>query len=226
MDCHARACYIDITPPGFQGTRRIKVGRSQVVRSQATKVDKFGKFVENDTGSIVYRPRKSKDYNSRGPDANGNFESYNLILSNGKTTAGTDSNKDESSAEDNDDEETDLSELAEFVTIEDTSGHYVLSMRQYNFGQTRRRSKTMVNKIDAYIRRRRHKLLIKENAELSVIGIILIVLGMFGLLVVLLLGEFWEDTRLGGVKRKKKRAMPPQAKSKRATPTHYTRKAY
>jgi hypothetical protein len=53
----------------------------------------------------------------------------------------------------------------------------------------------MVNKVDTYVKQRRDKLVLKENASLSVWGILQLIFGIFMLLLTILLGQFMEESK-------------------------------
>ena len=85
-------------------------------------------------------------------------------------------------------------------------------IRKFGINQSRRRVKTTVQKIDSYIKRRRHKLTVKENTPPAWQGILLLVLGIFGLLLTMLIGQYWEPPE-------KKRQTGPGTRA-RSTPDY------
>lgn len=201
----AEECTLQITPEGRRGTIEVEFARRQLVNAQPIKVDLHGNFVkidQSDPYSNTNRdPRRKKGKNKyrpgfeKGPDKEGNYDSYHLVLqplrkpqkNEEKAAGGT---------QDDDDDETvvsDFSSIKEYTRPFDDRGQLVLQMRRFNLGETRRRTRIMVNKVDAYVKKRRHKLVIKENAGLSFFGIFSMVLGLFLLCLTVLLGQFVEE---------------------------------
>ena len=66
-------------------------------------------------------------------------------------------------------------------------------MRHFGLSQTRMRVRSNVNKVESYIKRRRQKLLLKESATLPWQGILCLVFGLVFFLLVILLGQFFEE---------------------------------
>lgn len=205
LTCHAEECTLEITPPGRGGGVEVEFARRQLIQAHAIKVDANGKFVKLDDSSPFfpsYRNKKSKgnkktyqkDPNS-GPDKEGNYDSYHLVLQPGKSD---NVNKEKEGNEDWEDdykvEESDFEAIKDYTTV-DNEGRLLISMRRFNLGQTRRRTRTMVNKVDTYVKQRRDKLVIKENASLSVWGILQLIFGIFMLLLTILLGQFMEESK-------------------------------
>lgn len=185
LTCHAQECTLDITPSGRMGTTSITFPRKQLVASQAVKVNGDGEFVKIDTtpiSSYDYSNRKGKKKkkkpNTKGPDAEGNYDSYTIHLKNPHDKH----------------DFVDLSSIQDYV-YNGIMDDKVVSMRQFNLGQTRRRTRTMVTKVESYIRERRHKITLKENVGLSWKGILALVVGLFMLLITILVGQFWEEPK-------------------------------
>jgi len=192
LTCHAVECTLQITPPGGYKTTKLQFSRRQLLQTQAIKVDKDGGFVRVDTGPPMhhYSPdaRKKKRKNKGGPDVDGYWDSYTLILRPPVNPAHVDDDyhqEDDESAN----FEVDLSPLQPFTYAQKQQGkedqpasnsdNRVLAMRQFNLGHTKRRTRTMTSKIDSYIQQRRHQLIIKENANLSWQGVLSMVFGLF-----------------------------------------------
>jgi hypothetical protein len=70
---------------------------------------------------------------------------------------------------------------------------FTFILRKMNIYQSRRRVKSTVQKIDSYIKRRRHKLTVKESTPPSWQGILLLVVGIFGIVLTALIGQFSES---------------------------------
>eukprot|EP00525_Craspedostauros_australis_P002925 CAMPEP_0198119632 /NCGR_PEP_ID=MMETSP1442-20131203/26408_1 /TAXON_ID= /ORGANISM="Craspedostauros australis, Strain CCMP3328" /LENGTH=230 /DNA_ID=CAMNT_0043778143 /DNA_START=134 /DNA_END=826 /DNA_ORIENTATION=+ len=182
-----------MTPPGAR-TKTIVFSRRQLISAQAVLVDKGGKFVEFDTTRFdpVGRGKaaKKKKGSYKGPDENGNYRSYALKIK--KSTAGLDT-ENEAGAED-EVPDGDFSPIANYIEeIEEEDGtHYMLYMRKFGLAQSRTRVRSNVNKVESYVRKRRQKLIIKENASLPWQGILCLVFGLMGILLTMLVGQFWE----------------------------------
>ena len=175
---------------------KILFGRHQLVRSEAIRVSKGGEFRKIDTGKLPsYKSgRKQSSVHSkysthRGPDDEGNYPDYTIVL------RPPEDDKKPTNQEEEEWSEKELNELAPFTTREQSSGNYVLHMRKYNLGFTKRSTRTMVTKVDSYIKQRRHKLTIKENTAISWKGMLAMVLGLFGLLIGILFWQFAEDEK-------------------------------
>lgn len=198
---------MQITPPGRGGGVEVDFARRQLVEAQAIKVDSEGKFVKLDDASdpvLTYRNKQKKGYKkntnykqhySGGPDKEGYYDSYHLVLRPGKAD---EDNMDENKKgeEDDDDkvEESTFDAIKEYTTL-DNEGRLVISMRRFSLGQTRRRTRILVNKVDSYVKQRRHKLVLKENSSVSVWGILQLVFGLLMLLLIILLGQFMEEPK-------------------------------
>jgi hypothetical protein len=76
----------------------------------------------------------------------------------------------------------------------DESEHtYRLIMNHPYMRQQKRRVRVLVQKIDSYIKKRRHKLVIKETSALPWQGIVGTVLGVISFTLTLLLGTFYDE---------------------------------
>jgi len=184
LTCHAQGCELQITPP--QGsTLKMKLARKQLVKSEAIKVSAEGDFVRLDTSPQVTRTKgKKAKYQNSGPDVDGNYNSYHVVF-----REPSDEYRDYG---DEEHPEVSLAPIYEYTYPESASGNRVLQMRKFNLGQTKRRTRTMVSKVDSYVRQRRHKLTIKENCALSWQGVLATVLGLFAFLLTILIGQFSE----------------------------------
>lgn len=212
--CHTEECTFSITPQGWMGSHKVSFPRHQLLLAQAMKVTKEGKFVSLSPRMDDFQdpPGKGKNKNKKkttsykGPDRNNHYPSYRItfrekIVKNRKQQP-----------DDNDPEQTGdsvdgspqlnipdvpLTDVAPFLEkVHDQEGDYVnqlsLIIRQFGIFHSRRRVKTSVQKIDSYIKRRRHKLTVKENTPPAWQGILMLVLGIFGLLLTCLIGQFSE----------------------------------
>jgi hypothetical protein len=180
--------------------------RRQLIEAQAIKVDSGGKFVKLDDATdpyLLYRNTEKKGYKKSnykreyagGPDKEGYYDSYHLVLRPAKSDEDYEDVKKEGEEGDDDRvEDSTFDAIKEYTTM-DNEGRLVISMRRFSLGQTRRRTRTLVNKVDAYVKQRRHKLTIKENASVSVWGILQLVVGLIMLLLTVLLGQFMEEPK-------------------------------
>lgn len=204
--CHTQECTFSITPKGWQGHHSVTFPREQLVRAEAMKVDNEGSFVAlsprlddfDDVPGKGKNKHKKKTTSYKGPDKRGHYPSYRIVLKeftkmpdhHSSVKQGGDGAAPEEELS-NEIEDVRLTSLENWMTRgeEFTMG---LILRQHGIFQSRRRVKTTVQKIDSYIKRRRHKLTVKENTAPSWQGILFLVLGIFGLLLTLLIGQFWE----------------------------------
>lgn len=194
VTCHAVECTLQITPPNGLGTTTLNFSRKQLVKSQAIKVDKLNNFVRVDSGQLNHnysaKARKTQKKNRAGPDIDGNYDSYTMHL---RPPIQNDDPDDESAKY-----EIDLAKIEQFTSRDEGTENRVLAMRQFNIGQTKRRSKTMTNKLDAYIQQRRHQLVIKENSSLGWQGVVALVFGIFFIMLTCLAGQFVDEPKTGG----------------------------
>lgn len=158
------------------------------------------------------KKNKKKTTSYKGPDQNNHYPSYRIVFRdapNDKQQSNTEQTGDsvDGSAEI---EDVSLAPVASFLERGEGDERSII-IRQFGIQQSRRRVKTTAQKIDSYVKRRRHKLTVKENAPPSWQGILLLVLGLFGLLLSLLIGQFWEEATPS------RRQSGPGARS-RATP--------
>ena len=196
LTCHQQECTLEITPPGTS-TMTVVFPRDQLVSAEAIKVDEFGNFLTVDTDKYEPPERKKKkkkykynnpNYNSRGPDHLGRYKTYrvNFLKPNPENRASRDKLKD-----------ADFSNVKDFLT---TNGDdmYSLHFRHFSLSQSRMRIRSNINKVASYVKRRRQKLLVKESANLPWQGILCLVFGLVGLLLTLLIGQFYEEPKRQG----------------------------
>jgi hypothetical protein len=195
LTCHQQECTLQVTPPGSR-TITIVLARTQLHSAQAIKTDSGGAFLEIDTDKYE-PPRKHKGkqysnhYNKKGPDERGRYRTYRIKFheispeSNERT--------------DEDVPDGDFEPVKKFLNREE-DGTYSLHMRHFGLSQSRTRVRANVNKVESYVKKRRQKLLLKENATLPWQGILCLVFGLLGFLLSLLIGQFWDETpkRQGG----------------------------
>jgi len=221
----------------------VEFSREQLLSAEAIKVDLDGNFIKVDDSdpyaANAYHQRKNKHKKKKyragfekGPDKEGNYDSYHLILKPMKESdrdeESTKNSPDKDKADDDDDVEiSDFENIKEYTRIDD-KGRLVLQMRRFNLGETRRRTRILVNKVDAYVKKRRHKLVVKENAGLSFMGIFSMVFGLFILCLTVLLGQFMEEPprRQGGPGARRKQQAGRNPAQTRSNLKYTSRKKY
>ena len=185
-----------------------------LVTDEDVRVDSLGYSRKDKKGKYKKSPKSSY----KGPDEDGNYLSYEFILRDNideiayrrrraedlalkRAVGGT---IDEDDEKDKDDElneiqrEKPLDALLPFLektlrNERDEPTEYRLIVRKFRVASSRRRLRTMVQKVSSYIKRRRQKLIVKENAPPSWQGILMLVLGLVGFLLSILLGQLWEE---------------------------------
>jgi hypothetical protein len=228
LTCHQQECTLELTPGGG-GTIEIAFPRTQLENAEAIKTDYAGNFLSIDTAK--YEPpqknkkgrKKYKSGSYKGPDEKGEYKSYQLRIHK-KTPDGVERPDDMPDG--------DFTKALPFMREEDDM--YVLGMRQFGLKQSRTRVRSSVNKVESFVKRRRQKLLVKESATLPWQGIVFLIFGLLGVMLSLLIGQFWDEEpqRYGGpgsrrtsaLKQKKKKFVvdtgrpskyPPGYQSKR-----------
>ena len=159
------------------------------------------------------KKKKKKKYGSNmwGPDDNGNYNSYILVLRDAVPEFENNENEEEEESpsmimarkmhERHNammyDPNSLGSKLAPFAIHsdfnDDNSLEYNLHLRDFNVAQTRRLARTSVSKINAYSKGRRSSFSIREARPVSWQGLMLLIFGIFSLILCLLLGQFWEE---------------------------------
>ena len=209
VTCHARDCVLQITPTGWGRKTKVTLAKSQLIGANAVKSTQDGFFVEGtpELKQEMLSERKGKKKkgvsNYKGPDEDGHYITYALILrergfgGDNATEEPTEWTGERLTHPDEEEPaempEQDLSPIKPYV--EDMgNGQYRLVMRKFRIAQSRRRVRTMVQKVDSYIKRRRQKLVLKENAVPSVVGVVAMVISAVGFILTILIGQFWEDS--------------------------------
>jgi hypothetical protein len=212
LNCHAQECTLQLTPPGV-GTKTVVFPRSQLVSALAVKVDKAGHFVTLDTDKWDQPNRKNGKNKKKGggsykgADEQGLYRTYGLKF---KKSSG-----DEEKSED-DIPDGDFTPVLSYLEEAKEDGTYMLYMRQYGLAHSRTRVRSMINKVESYVRKRRQKLVVKENATLPWQGILCLIFGLLGIMLTLLIGQFWEAApkKHGGpgVRRQSEKRQQPKKK--------------
>ena len=197
LNCRLLDCDIEIVPLGWGRKIAMNFPRRQLIDSYSVKTDAKGNFVEgrvslndDNVGRPISKKKKhsGKKQNYKGPDANGHYVSYALILTDVEPVTG----EENAEVSANEQQLKTLDSLKEYLDpIED--GQYRLVLRKFRMGQSKRRVRTILSKIDGYIKRRRTQLIVKENSPPAWQGILGIVLGLMGFLLTLLIGQLWDE---------------------------------
>mmetsp|Transcript_126780 Transcript_126780/g.189134 ORF Transcript_126780/g.189134 Transcript_126780/m.189134 type:complete len:318 (+) Transcript_126780:203-1156(+) len=190
LTCHATECTLEVTPPGTR-TATVVFSRFQLHSAQPIKTDKSGNFLMIDTSK--YEPprakgkKKGKTGSYKGPDEDGNYKSYSLKF---REKSPDDVEKSEEDVEDGD-----FSIVKKYLASDPNGeeGVHVLHMRQFGLAQSRTRIRSTLNKVESYIKKRRQKLVVKESATLPWQGILCLIFGLMGVMLTLLIGQFWEE---------------------------------
>jgi len=244
LTCGATSCDLEITPPGPPKVTRVTILREQLIRSAAVKAGPDGNVVRVLEGTAAggtfphkYGAKKKKkgknpryDVSDKGPDEDGNYDSYVIVASEfGPDTSNDDDDAGSTGVQDASEQKkssrtgrhptNSLESLSSIGVVPNEAGEYVIQMRRFNLGQSRRKAMTTVTRVNSYIRNRRHKLQIRETKHVAWQSIVAIVFGIFSLILSLLCGQFWEPepihhrvagpgTRIGGGRPPPRRAPP------------------
>jgi hypothetical protein len=239
LTCHKQECHLQITPTGHSKSISLHLARRQLVATLPVKTLADGTFVTQDAIKLndEWKARKDKkankkgsskhtpSYTYKGPDEHGFYLSYAILLRDKDATVdGSSTNKNEafikptSDAEETERDDVDLTPIRAFLDTTEEAGVHRLVLRKFRLSQTKRRVRTMTQKVESYIKRRRHKLLLKENAPPSWQGILICIVGLIGMLLSLLFGQFWDEDVRGssgpGVRRQKKQDHNPHKPKK------------
>lgn len=247
LNCHSTECKLSILDRGWGSKVLLEFPRRQLVDSLAVKTDRDGTFVSahpplteafsrNQGKKGKHATSASAHY--KGPDADGYYTSYAIILRDQATADRLVESPEQETAPDGaggEDEPAkttplpavDLAPLADY--LQDLGeGQYRLIMKLHQLGQSKRRVRTILTKIESYIKRRRQSLLVKEHGAPSWQGVLGIVLGIVGFLLTILIGQFWEEDDRpppGGPGARRHSSAPPvdarRESMKRQTPARY-----
>jgi hypothetical protein len=191
MTCHAEECKLEISPPG-SSTSTLDFARAQLLSAHAIKTDNEGNFLKFDDSK--YNPaqrgmnKKGKYKNTyKGADEHGEYRSYAI-----KFKASTKSGE---KAEDSEDDvpDGDFNTIMQFLSPGEEEGTYMLYMRKFGMVHSRTRVRSMINKIESYVKKRRQKLVLKESVTLAWQAILCLVLGFMGTMMTLLIGQFRDE---------------------------------
>jgi hypothetical protein len=193
MNCHAEECKLQITPPGSR-TVTLDFARGQLLSAHGIKTNNEGDFLKFDTDK--YNPSQrgknkySKTKNSyKGADEFGEYRSYAIKFK--ASTKSSDEGETEKSEDDVPD--GDFTTISQFLSPGEEEGTYMLYMRKFGMTHSKTRVRSMINKVESYVKKRRQKLVLKETVTVAWQGILSLVLGLMGIMMTLLIGQFWED---------------------------------
>ncbi len=199
MTCHLQECTLEVTPPGTSAMT-VVFPREQLHSAQAIKTDKEGNYLSLDTDKYEPPERKKKkkkyknsskpSWNSKGPDSQGRYKTYRINFLKERP---------ENETRKNALEFADFSKVEKYI-MNTENDMYALHFRHFGLSQSRMRIKSGVNKVESYVRKRRQKLVVREAANLPWQGILCLVFGLVGVLLTLLIGQFYEEEprRQGG----------------------------
>lgn len=165
--------------------------------------------------------KKNQGNWNSGPDANGNYDSYVIVLRNSLPIV---ENEDPDDPNNHDviasqrrqrqmaaqrlsamnDPNSLSSLLAPFILS--TNGEtleFTIHPRDFNLGKTRRLARTSAAQINAYTKRRRAHCILRESRPVAWQGLTLLILGIFSATLCVLIGQFWEEydpTKMGSYK--------------------------
>ncbi|KAL7557755.1 hypothetical protein ACA910_006229 [Epithemia clementina (nom. ined.)] len=193
------------------GAKPVKVNAAGVVVNHNVNINEEWKYEGSN------KKKKGNSNNYKGPDKDGNYLTYVVMLQNkdpnkrGENGAsnqqteeggGETVNAGEAAATGGGEQDDALSDFVDLSTImpllvrgDDANDPHklYLVLRQQGIAQARRRVRTMVQKVDSYAKRRRHKLLVKENTAPDWKAVLMLVFGGCTFLISLLLALFWEE---------------------------------
>ena len=214
-----------MTPIGWKRTVVIDaLARSQLLSATPVKTNKRGAFVTDQNIQLTEpydrsAKKKNKKYSSKkqssykGPDDEGNYLTYAIVLldkTDGPDVSSSSSNgknetKDEEAAKRQPQQpqqpDVDLRLLHPYMErFETDPGEWAFRLIPRRFGvrQSRRRVRTMIQKIESYVKRRRQKLSVRENSPPSWQGVLLMVFGCIGVILSAVLGHFRDESAIRG----------------------------
>jgi hypothetical protein len=240
IDCHSVTCELKIEPLGWaKPVRILNLPRHQIVATMGVKTTKDGTFV-TDQNVVLHEPfipgrGQSKDYNKKssykGPDADGYYISYGIVLQDKKSV---NDHHSEGGNIMNDSDDVDLQALVPYAdpyerTVHEqeeqqqqqpsTIKYYRLIPRQFGVRESKRRVRTMVTKLDGYIQRRRQKLIVREFAPPAWQGVVMMVVGSMTFFVALALGQCTDPVVPGGTNGVRRQRRTTNTASQKS---HYT----
>lgn len=237
LNCNSLTCDLEVTPVGWgRRVSLLEIPRHQVQPAYAVKTTRNGDFVTDKNIQLIdrYDPKEKKKKKGRssaykGPDENGHYLSYAIVLTDkGESEAPEHphayGNRVESLPPTPEVKLDKLKHLLQRYQKEDGKSYYRLIPRQLNVRQSKRRVRTMVQKVESYAKRRRQKLVVKESSAPSWQGVLLIVFGVVILLITIILGQFQEPVQHSGPGMRRQQHHKPSSTRdaySRTTPRQY-----
>lgn len=211
LNCHSMECHVKIQPSGWYKPVQVTIAREQITETKPVKTKRDGTFVTGEnvspddyqrTYDVNDKKKKNKKRTSnyKGPSDDGNYITYAIWIRDRSPHESTETSPhgENHPADGNPTiPYKSLAPISKYLQVSSESNEagvgteYRLVMKQFTVVQSRRRVRTMVQKISGYIRRRRQQVIIKENANVSWVGVLLITAGIIGFLLSLLLGQLW-----------------------------------
>jgi hypothetical protein len=202
-------CSISITPVGWKRKASVTIPRRQLAAALAVKTTYNGTYVSSHPPLNEYsnsrhnKKNPARTYTTpsatyKGPDGSGHYVSYALIL---KDPAGESIVEDEpTNDQDAPPKLVDLSPIRDNLqravamdVDENDKESWLLTFHLFGISHTKRRVRTMVTRIDSYVKSRRHTVTVKESGNPSWVGILCVVFGLLGFFLTLLLGQYVDE---------------------------------
>lgn len=206
LNCSIKECTLSITPVGWKRKASITIPRSQLHSSLAVKTTFNGTYVSSNPSlnenlnpnsrhnkKHPARTHKSPSVTYKGPDANGHYVSYAVVLADSEKFERSDADE-VTHDSDGIPQPADLTPIQEYLQSasnvgEETERMWLLTFHLFGISHSKRRVRTMMTRIDSYLKRRRHTLNVKEAGHPSWVGILCVVFGLLGFFLTLLLGQ-------------------------------------
>jgi hypothetical protein len=238
IDCHSVTCELKVEPLGWaKPVRILNLPRHQIISTMGVKTTKDGTFVTDQNVALnePFIPGQTKDYKKKssykGPDADGYYISYGIVLQDKKSVDNNHAPEGENVMNDADD--VDLQALVPYADPYERTVHegeqpssvkyYRLIPRQFGVRESKRRVRTMVTKLDGYIQRRRQKLIVREFAPPAWQGVVLMVVGSMTFFVALALGQCTDPVVPGGTNGvRRQRRTTTKTTTAAAQKSHYS----
>jgi hypothetical protein len=169
LTCHKQECHLQITPTGFRTGISLHLSRRQLVQALPVKTLADGTFVTAEAIKLneewksrsSKKDKKGKKHSKhqpssntyKGPDEHGFYLSYAILLRDKEeTTAGNEPIRAVGDVEESERDDVDLSPIRQFLDKTDEPGVHRLILRKFRLSQTKRRVRTMTQKVDSYIK--------------------------------------------------------------------------
>lgn len=193
LTCHMSSCSLDVVEPNTPRSHTL-ISRKQIVRTDYVKLDdSTGEIVEVLQGS--YRPRAGRK--GKGKKYSKYFDSYTLVLKDHNTEEMGEMKEHIESFSAHAQKslipynELSASAIQKIGIVRNiTTGEHLCILRRY-WGN--HRAWANFSRLKSYVQGRRNSVTIREYRSPSVLGILLIVFGIFTMVFSLILGQFWND---------------------------------